>query len=443
MSRPSLPERGHLPATASLAALLALAASMATAQEPKPEPRKAVGKADAPLLQRPEPGKPWQPIKKGEAVHSRDLLLALPGHTAALRTDSGVELKLWGNLPQLSSSPVLESAVVLHSNADFDLACTLERGRVVVTNAKTKGAAKVRVQWRDQSCELTLPAPGDSVGLELSSRWLGGVPFRREPREGEAPVVEVDLYALKGEVELKTAMQQFALRAPPGPAQFNWHSVRGAAAGPARRQEPPRWSPADAKDRGRAEAALLPLHQALANKSVGEALVALPGGLPKDDPKLAAMGRQIVCFGLGAADELSLLADALADPKQAEVRQAAIDALRHWIGRDVGQDQKLFNLLTDRKQYQAKHAEVIMQLLHSPFERDQVETYETLIDYLLHGQLPIRELAKWHLSRLVPEELRVPFDPAAAEQERQRAHGQWKKLVTDGKLPPQAKPDGK
>src|SRR5262244_3377373 len=61
-------------------------------------------------------------IDKDEPLHSRDLLVAIPGFKVDVEpTSKAVKLTLWGNLPGLSESPVLESAVVLHDSRAYDL----------------------------------------------------------------------------------------------------------------------------------------------------------------------------------------------------------------------------------------------------------------------------------------------------------------------------------
>jgi hypothetical protein len=94
----------------------------------------------------------------------------------------------------------------------------------------------------------------------------------------------------------------------------------------------------------------------------------------------------------------------------------------------------------DRRQYSAGQAEIVLQLLHSfsDIDRDRRETYESLIAYLEHDKLPIRELAKWHLYRMVAAAKDIPYDPAGSEAQRERAVERWRKLLRDGKLPPKA-----
>ena len=149
----------------------------------------------------------------------------------------------------------------------------------------------------------------------------------------------------------------------------------------------------------------------------------------------AAVERSFAVFGLGAVDEVGRVAVALADPEHADVRDTAVLALRHWIGVGPGRDQRLWQLLVERDGYRPAQADAVLHLLHSPFAPELPETYETLIAYLQHAKLAVRELAWWHLTRLAGRG-EVRYDPAGPPEERARACAALKKLVADGKLPP-------
>ncbi len=77
--------------------------------------------------------------------------------------------------------------------------------------------------------------------------------------------------------------------------------------------------------------------------------------------------------------------------------------------------------------------------MHSPFVVEQPETYETLIEYLNHKRLPVRELARWHLYHLAPVGRDIKYDAAAQPEERAKAAREWKDLIPTGKLPPKEK----
>src|SRR5262249_40996710 len=135
-------------------------------------------------------------------------------------------------------------------------------------------------------------------------------------------------------------------------------------------------------------------------EDVGDELLAAAA---KDKDKArASMTRQLVVSGQAALDEVEKVAQALADPKPADMRTTAVLSVRHWIGAAPGRDQILYDALRGDLEYSQASAETVMQLLHSPFDPDQPETYEALIAYLKHGRMAVRELAAWHLYRLAP-----------------------------------------
>ena len=125
----------------------------------------------------------------------------------------------------------------------------------------------------------------------------------------------------------------------------------------------------------------------------------------------------------------------------ANVRDLAVVALRHWIGRGTEEDRHLHEVLIQEQKYPANQAEIVMQLLHGFDTNDLARpaTYEVLIEYLMHDRPAIRQLAQWHLRRLVPAGGSIPYDPTAAAEDRHKAQERWKKLVPNGKVPENAK----
>src|SRR5262245_28030111 len=69
------------------------------------EPRVAVGKclSEPGLLSSPGTLQPFVRVHTGDVLHSRDLLVAIPGFKVNVAPTGGrVRLTLWGNLPGLS-----------------------------------------------------------------------------------------------------------------------------------------------------------------------------------------------------------------------------------------------------------------------------------------------------------------------------------------------------
>ncbi len=436
MSEQDMPSRMHgLRATI----LLAIGVLAPLSSQGRGEEHKIVAKMSAipgAVLHRQGPQKAWRIIKPGEAIVSEDLLVAFPGGPI----DSGnaaVRMTLLSDLARVSQYPILESAVILHENPDVDLDFTLDRGRVDLTNRKAEGAAHVRVRFRKEIWDITLDEPKTRVALELYGRWPQGVPFSKDVgKSSEEPTADLVLLVLAGDATLKANGNRYALRAPPGPASFHWDSVVGSDAAPQRLEEAPGWArpaavlmPRSLKD---VTAVLRVVQQRLVEDATIQSVLA--ESLDSDNPS----ARRIAIYGLAALDDIGHLADALTNAKYEDVRDAAVPALRAWIGRAPGQDLQLYNLLIKDKNYTANQAEIVLQLLHSFGETDLARpaTYETLIDYLMHDKPAVRQLAIWHLRRLVPAGREVTYNPTASEEDRQRTYEKWKQLVPSGKMPP-------
>ncbi len=432
-----------------LALWLAGATRLSAGEEPKKPPeerRVATGTSLSPygwLLHREGPGKRLQPVQIEASVFTRDLLLALPGTRAEFKTKNGsLGVGLWGNLPNLSNIPVLESAIVVHDNAKVDLDFTLDRGRIVVTNRKAKGAARLQVRVLGVKWQLNLTEPKATIAMELYGRWPRGMPFRPSPMPEEQPTADLVFLVLEGNVELKSGAQEFALRAPPGPALFHWDSEAGADSGPRRQDTRPSWADADAAEGPAAKsvrAMLGPVYTSLKNNEIDTALADLLAAADRDDnPRRARSIRRLAVYAFEAVDALPQLLEALDDAKHPEVRETAVEGLHHWIGRGVEQDQELYKFLTKRLKYPPGQAEIVMSLLHgfSDTELALPQTYEVLIAYLGHKKLPIRELGRWHLYRLAAIGRAIKYDPVGPEADRDKAVKEWKKLLMDGKLPP-------
>jgi uncharacterized protein (TIGR03000 family) len=383
-------------------------------------------------------GEPFVRMDKGDTLYSRDLLVGIPGLKVDIEPNTkAVSLTLWGNLPGLSDSPVLESSVILHDSRAYELDFTLVRGRVVLTNTKKMGPAKVWLRARG-GVELVLPEPGDSVAIELYGRWPSGVPFSPNPKTG--PVLVWEVFCLKGNLEIKAGQNEWGMSAPPGPAYFHGDSVDGPSpTGPERRASLPEWADPKAKATPLAKKIQNVLDTyvgTIKSKEPEEVASELLARAEKDkDPERAAALRQIVISAMAASDEVGAVAALLNSSRHDDARNAAVVALRHWIGAREGRDEKLFHILQSQLGFSKSEAEAVMDLLHSPFNRNQPETYETLIAYLKHRRQAVRELAAWHLYRLAPIGRKIAFDASAPAAERDKAADEWKKLIPAGELP--------
>jgi hypothetical protein len=409
--------------------------------KPNPEQREfavyagAVPGLPTALLQKTGERETWKRVAKDGRVVTATPLLSLPGCASDLRIDSGVVLSLRGSLIDLSPDfPVLQSAVMLHvPETGVDLDCTVQTGRLVVANAKPVGEAHVRLRFLKQVWDLTLRDGQSAAALELASVYLPGTPFYHD-RNGEGPTSFVNLYALRGQVDLKIRYQVFSL---PIPSLYEWNDMGAATRGALPLQQPPRWftDPSFPKTpRGQdLQTALEDLSAQMGKKPVEVVLLEARGQLKR---------REMAILCAGAIDDLGGLADALADEKDDAGREAAVFALRSWCSREADHDAKMYLFLCDRKGYTKTQAEMVMELLHL-FSRDALDkpdTYEKLIANLRHEKLAIRYLSYWHLIRLVPAGRDIKYNPAGDTEARERGHDKWKKLIPDGALPPKAGP---
>jgi hypothetical protein len=167
--------------------------------------------------------------------------------------------------------------------------------------------------------------------------------------------------------------------------------------------------------------------------SAEEPLKALDSFLASADP----VEQRMALVVLGGLDDLERLGKTLVAAKTTEQWDFGITVLRHWLGRGRGQDQRMYQTLTTRRGYSPAEAEIIVQLLFgfSPEDAAEPETYEVLIDYLVHEKPAIRNIAVWHLVRLVPAGKSIEFKPDGTMTDAQKCHAAWKKLVPSGRLP--------
>jgi len=373
-------------------------------------------------------------------LYSGDLLVSMPGG-ALLSRNGSVAVRSLADYDSRSSSPILETAVVLRDSKEFDLDLVLDRGRIDITSARAMGAATVRTRFWDQSWKIVLDSEGTRVAIELVGRWPSGARFKPlgpsdDPAKAAAPAASVVFLLLSGSASVDVGGVTLALKPPPGPAQLTWNSVTGARPQPLKLDRVPEWADSGAatgEDAKRFAAALDRFRSARAD----DPAKAIESFLASADP----IDQRIALVTLGGLDDLETLGKSLVAAKSLEQWDFGITVLRHWLGRSRGQDQRYYEILTSRRGYSPGQAQTIVQLLFG-FSTDdlaQPETYEVLIDYLIHDKPAIRNLAAWHLVRLVPGGKSIPHKPNGTLADAEVTHAAWKKLIPSGELPPPPK----
>jgi len=420
--------------------LALLGSFLSAADPPKAEPRVAVGKllslSGSVIARKPGADK-FEVVKQGDSLYSGDMLVALPGATIASK-NGFVELRMHADLDHLSPYPILESAVILHANDKADLDFTLDRGRVDVLDNRDDGSSHIVVRFWGEKWEWTTGVKKARVALEIYGRWPRGAYFHKEDNPQPSPIGSLTMVVLYGDVSFEHGGQSMRMTAPPGPALYQWDSASGGDASPMRLEKVPAWADPDVKPSAEAKkrrALIDLLRTCYARDGVGAAITQ---ALESNDRTFRSIG----LVSAGATDDLPRLIDALANAEHPEVREIGVRALRHWIGRTQGQDLKLYNAL-QKKGYSPAHAEMIVNLLHTPgpTELSRPSLYEALIAYLGHEKPAIRELAAWHLYRLVPAGKDIVYDPAAPKADRDAAIKEWQTLIPEGKLPPKVVKD--
>lgn len=347
-------------------------------------------------------------------------LALLPG--AALRSANGaVTAKDLADYDASAAVPILDTALTLNAPQEgTDLDVTLDRGRVELRNTAAGRPATVVVRLGGEAWSVVLESPGSRVAVDVCGRWPAGTRLLPQPTH-PGPVLLANLFVLEGAADVKMQGQTLALKAP---RQIAWDSVHGPQA-PRVLMELPPWANAP-----HPHAALLEAFRQLRTENANEAIARF---LAADElPR-----RQLGIVALGANDDLRRLLQVLGSAQTLEEWNLAVTVLRHWLGRGPGQDQRFLDALRKTGDYTEAQARIILQLLFGFSAEDarQPETYEVLIDYLLHEQSAIRALAAWHLARLVPPEQAVPYVLNATAEQRQRLYEAWKNVIPTGELP--------
>jgi hypothetical protein len=400
----------------------------------------AVAKVTSPpasFVARQAEGKPFEVLRTGADIHSGDTLVALPG-ASLVSNDGGVAVKSFADYDSRSPLPILETALVLAvAEKGENLSFLLDRGRVDVTNQKASGEAVVSVRFADQKWTIKLAEPGARVALEYCGRWPAGTRFKlADPKgqmKGPVPVSSLVLLVLSGTVQVSSRDSTLALTAPPGPAMLEWDSIAGGLVRPQKVTAIPEWADSTAAPSSAAKRVAAAIEKFRAARAEDPS-AALKEFLSSRDP----VEQRVAMVTLGAQDDLAALGESLGAAKRLEEWDFGITVLRHWLGRCPGQEQKFYQRLTSVRGYSPAQAEIVVQLLFgfSPAEVRAPETYQVLIDYLAHEKPAVRNLAAWHLVRLVPQGREIPFKPSGTVLEAAKTQEAWKKLIPMGELPP-------
>ena len=143
--------------------------------------------------------------------------------------DRGVQLTLWGNIPEILPPPPLlfESAVDLHNHDAYNVDLTLHRGRIVLTSTQDKPAiVRIRIENPSQPnkveiADLALQGKGSQVLIDRGGAYPPGVPFLKEPKSSDRvpPAAFLGFLALKGNATIRLGDTGYTI-SPPQDGRF-------------------------------------------------------------------------------------------------------------------------------------------------------------------------------------------------------------------------------
>lgn len=401
---------------------------------------QTVAKSLAPrgaILARGEAGK-FVSLEEKAALEAGQLLVMLPN--AAITNESGgVKLTSRADFAGLSPLPLLETAILLRPPGQWAMDVTLNRGRIDLVNTAA-GPVSVHLKLARQDWTVTLDKPGSRVAVELLGRWPAGTDFRLNPVAGYEPTTTGLVLVIAGSATVANGATTLSLAAPPGPALMNWTSVDLRPPVPVRLDRLPEW--ADEAARLSPEMSAKKAKMEAATDKFRLARVEQPdSAIEKFLNSADASERLIGMVAAGAEDDLPQLSKTISGAKDLESWDSGVAVLRHWLGREGGQEQKLCRYLVDVRQYSVVQAATIIRLLNgfNGQELTRPETFDVLVEYLQHDLPAIRNLAAWHLVRLVPAGQAIVFRPNGSKSDFEAVYKKWRAVVPAGTVPAKLK----
>lgn len=377
--------------------------------------------------------KDWTLVKGGSTIQPGDTVLA-GSRMVVAAPDGDVTLDFRGDVAGISPLSIHETVVEFNTpGKGIDMEITPSRGRLDLTNTKKSGSSLVKVNFFGESALVRLKTPGTKFTVDMLGRWAAGEKFSRTYEKDQTPTISVVLVVINGEIEISHAEVTTRLGAPPGPAQIHFNNHTFGYIHPENLDKLPDWisgnfntnSPLIAARKASAEKLFALVNE---KEAFGPALDVLAGSASETD-------RRIAIFLMGATDNLDKLWSTMLTLKTPDVLDDSVIALRHLIGREPGQDVKLWNYLVNTRKYTEGQADQTLDLLHSPSkaELNSPEYFEHLV--LLLGakrDLP-RILANWHLVRLMPEGKNIGYNPFGSPESRKVAAAKWTNLIAKDK----------
>jgi hypothetical protein len=222
----------------------------------------------------------------------------------------------------------------------------LDHVGALVRARSTKGRPPVR----------KLETPGTEVAMDL----MGRVVPEAAVRSGESPQTEFSLIVLKGQVTVKREQKTWETTPEQAPTWFFWTNRDGLVnQGPFRKEHLSFFSK-DPPDTAQAREMIAAVDTLLSRAGADKSIDLVLDELLRSEKSMAAQ-RTLAVYCLGALDLLPQLLDCIEAEERAEVRQKAVPALVHWLGRKADHEEKLFQTLVGQKMYKESQATTVLQ----------------------------------------------------------------------------------
>lgn len=413
---------------------------------PPKDVRLAIGKllsTDAVVVSRSDSDGKWQRATEKEPdLFTTDRIVCLPGYKAKVHVEPGVDLELWGNVPEQQPFPILDSSIRLYQpvegiNADLEILT----GRVYLFASEPQGA-KFRVRFQGEVWDISLPNPQSEVAIEVVNRLTPGIMLPQEQQE--KPETEVSLVVTRGTAKVAVRFKEMQLKDHDyigwsnkgaglrGPSPLDT-GVDGAQSAYFSRFELPIGDNAKFAQEALAEIS----RRAVARDTVPITLVEFMQDNQDYSPARVIAAR-IAVVSSALLKEIKPVIDALNDPNRPFMRDAGAMALISVLGTHPELLEVFVEELTKKHSLNEEQLKLVIHLLRgfSDAERTNPAAIETVLEALNHPVLIVRELAFWSLQPLIdpevtPSRTQLMYNAAAPAEVREPAVRAWRKYLTE------------
>lgn len=361
-------------------------------------------------------------VKPQERLLAGIRLQVWPGYRASLRLDSGVQVELVGNVPEIYPEPTLDSVCqLLTPQPPYHADLLLERGWFVITGRK-EGPTRLRLRIADEVWDMYLPPGAPRVLVSVQKRLQRGQEPLRSQLAREFWTLESGLAWRRttalGDSQTRSVFWRSHVLADlldpelPQPAPV----VVPIA-------QPPLWLDRPAKLPPVLRDGLLNFQRAVYQRAVENLAQPLAGARQALIEELDSNQRfeaRLAVFALAASDQLDELLRVLDNRPQADIRHATREALHFWLGQYPDRANHLLELADRQFRYTPDEARLLLGLLRG-YPAAELNVAELLLQIMLNGNRPALRYLAWANFRELYPNLKDNYSPDAGREAREKA----------------------